>query len=120
VPPTHGVRYPTSPLDRPVRVVLVVVVRGAVEVASWPLPGCDRPDLALVDDLARLQLAARRLGCSVRVRGPCRELLELLDLVGLGEVVTGDAGLGLEAGGEAEDSEQLGIDEAVIRDDPLA
>lgn len=58
---------------------------------SWPLAGWDRPDVAVVDELARLQLAARRLGCSIRLRDSCVELVELLDLVGLAEVVTGVA-----------------------------
>jgi ABC-type transporter Mla MlaB component len=46
-----------------------------------------RPDLALVDALARLQLAAGRLGCSIRVVEPCAELRELLDLAGLAHLV---------------------------------
>jgi hypothetical protein len=45
-----------------------------------------RPDLALVDALARLQLMARRRGCSIRVH-TCDELRELLLLVGLAEVL---------------------------------
>jgi hypothetical protein len=76
-----------------------------------------RLDLALVEALARLQLAARRLGCSIRLRDPCEELCGLLDLVGLADVVAG-AALPLEAGGEAEDGEQLGIEEVVQPGDP--
>ncbi len=72
---------------------MVVLVCGDAEVASWPLVGWDRPDLAVVDELARWQLAARRQGCSIRLRAACVELLELLDLLGLSEVVTGTAGL---------------------------
>lgn len=121
MPPTHAVRSPTSRLDRHVRVVVVVLlVRGDADVASWPLTGWGRPDLSVVDELARLQLAARRLGCSIRLRGSRRELLELLDLVGLGEVVPGASSLRLEAGGEAEDREQVGVDEVVVPDDPLS
>jgi ABC-type transporter Mla MlaB component len=67
---------------------MVVVVCGDVEVASWPLAGWDRPDLSVVDELARWQLTARRLGCSIQLRGACVELLELLELVGLGDVVS--------------------------------
>ncbi|MGB9281455.1 MAG: hypothetical protein WCB57_15420, partial [Pseudonocardiaceae bacterium] len=62
---------------------MVVLVHGAAEVASWPLMAWDRPDLAVVDELARWQLAARRLGCSIQVREACGELVELLDLLGL-------------------------------------
>jgi ABC-type transporter Mla MlaB component len=50
---------------------------------SWLLARWCRPDLALVDQLARLQLHARRLGCSIRLRGADAELVELLALVGL-------------------------------------
>lgn len=97
----------------------VVLVRGDVEVASWPLAGWDHPDLAVVDELARWQLAARRLGCSIRLRGTCVELWELLDLLGLGEVVSGGAGLRREAGRQAEGGEQVGIEEVVLPDDPV-
>ncbi|HEX2289043.1 MAG TPA: hypothetical protein VHH53_02330 [Pseudonocardiaceae bacterium] len=38
---------------------MVVLVRGDIELASWPLTNRDRPGLAVVDELARLQLAAR-------------------------------------------------------------
>ena len=88
----------------------MVLARGATELASWPLPGCGRRDLSVVDELARLQLAARRLGCSIRVRDACAELLELLEL----------AGLRVEVGGEPEGSEQAGVDEVVVPDDPVA
>ena len=95
---------------------MVVLVRGGVELASWPLTGGDRPDLALVDQLVRLQLAARRRGCSIRLRDACVELLELLDLLGLGEA----ADLFLKSGGQAEGGEQVGVEEVVVPDDPVA
>jgi hypothetical protein len=79
------------------------------------LAGWDCPDLAVVEELARLQLAARRLGCSVRLRGACVELFGLLDLLGLSEV----AGLCREVGGEAEGGEQVGVEEVVMPDDPV-
>ena len=66
----------------------MVLTRGDAEVAQWPLVGRIRPDLAVVDEVARLQLMARRQGCSIRLRGACRELVELLDLFGLSEIVT--------------------------------
>jgi hypothetical protein len=99
---------------------MVVLVRGDTEMASWPLAQCDRPDLSVVDELARWQLAARRLGCSIRLRNACVELVELLDLLGLGEVVSGTAGLLGEAGREAEGREQGGVEEVVMPDDPVA
>jgi hypothetical protein len=52
-----------------------------------------RPDLELVDELARLHLAAIRMGCGIQLRQPSPSLLALLDLVGLGAVVVeGDHG----------------------------
>lgn len=42
----------------------MVLLCGADEIASWPLDEGGRIDLALIDELARLQLAARRLGYS--------------------------------------------------------
>ena len=65
----------------------MVLVAPAGEVASWPLEGDGRPDLGAVDDLARLQLAAKRAGCAIQLRDACPELVALLDLAGLSEVV---------------------------------
>ncbi|MGH8993205.1 MAG: hypothetical protein ACRDZ7_16985 [Acidimicrobiia bacterium] len=67
----------------------VVLVRGDAVVASWPLVGPSHPDLAVVDHLARLQLQARHLGCSIQLRDVCPRLTALLHLVGLTEVLTG-------------------------------
>ncbi len=61
--------------------VVVVVVHGDVEVIVGPVAG-RQPDLDLVDRLARLQLAGRRLGRSIRLRHPTPELCQLIELVG--------------------------------------
>jgi ABC-type transporter Mla MlaB component len=45
------------------------------------------PDAVTVDALARLQLAARRRGCQVRLRRASSELLELVDFMGLKNVL---------------------------------
>jgi ABC-type transporter Mla MlaB component len=45
------------------------------------------PDAACVEGLARLQLAARRYGCEVRLRNASRELLELVEFMGLADVL---------------------------------
>ena len=66
----------------------MVLIRDAVEVTSWPLAGASPPDLAVADELARCQLFARRLGCEIRLRDATTELRELLELVGLGDVVS--------------------------------
>ena len=92
-------------------VVVVVVARPAD--FSQVAPG---PDLALVDALARLQLAAGRLGCSVRLRDVSEDLAQLLDLVGL-PCGWGGPTLAVEAGGETEGGEELGVQEVVPPDD---
>lgn len=65
---------------------VIVIVDGDVEVVLGYLVGL-RVDLALVDALARVHLAARRAGSSLRVRNPDPELCELLELVGLADLV---------------------------------
>ena len=80
---------------------------GAREVASWPLDGVGRPDLAAVDELARLQLAVRRAGCTLELRDACAELVALLALTGLG----------LEVFGQAEGGEERRVEEEVQPDD---
>jgi hypothetical protein len=72
--------------------------------------GC--PDLAVVDALARLQLVARRLGCSIYLANPSPELIDLVELAGLSDV--------LQVVREAEHGEQLRIDEVVMPNDPIA
>jgi STAS domain len=65
--------------------------------------------------LARLQLAARRVGGEIRLRRASPELRELLDVTGLGEV------LRLEARREPEEREEpLGVEEERQLDDPAA
>jgi hypothetical protein len=74
----------------------------------------------VVDELARLQLAARRIGCSIRLRDPSRELREVLDLAGLTEVLPSAGGSAVEMGGEPEDCEEVGVEEGVEPEDPVA
>jgi ABC-type transporter Mla MlaB component len=45
------------------------------------------PDAVTVDALARLQLAARRRGCQVRLRNASPDLLRLVDFMGLRDVL---------------------------------
>jgi ABC-type transporter Mla MlaB component len=47
------------------------------------------PDAVTVDALARLQLAARRLGCQVRLYNASPELRELIVFMGLEEALPG-------------------------------
>jgi ABC-type transporter Mla MlaB component len=67
----------------------VVVLAGGVQILDWTLTGEGRPDLATVDELARLQLVARRLGVSIEVRGAVTDLLQLLALAGLQDELLG-------------------------------
>ena len=87
-------------------VVVVVVAEDGVRDAH------DCADLGFVDALARLELAARRRGWSVRLRDTRDDLAGLLDLVGL-TGASGAPGLALQADREPEGWEQLGIQEVV-------
>ena len=101
----------------------MVLVRGDVEVATWLLLDESPPNLALIDALARLQLAALRLGCSVRLRdapGPLRELLDLVGLAGTLGIPSVGAALVVEVAGDPERGEQVGIQEAVEPGNPVA
>ena len=91
----------------PARETIAFAVRGPI--ARNDLPGlCDRvckllarspmatvlcevsgvdPDAVTVDALARLQLAARRHGCLVRLRNASPELRELVAFMGLSDVL---------------------------------
>lgn len=66
---------------------LVLVIDGGAEVTLWRGEAPPHADLPLVEDLLRLQLAARRRGWRVRLDNPCPQLLELLDLVGLADLL---------------------------------
>jgi hypothetical protein len=68
----------------PVEITLVRAGRQLLLGAAEPRSTCP---LELVDDLARFQLAARRLGWSVQLRSPSPELVELMVLVGLDDVI---------------------------------
>lgn len=101
-------RGPTAVLPRDTAVTVVLVHRDS-ELVSWPL-ALGRVDLVLVDELARLQLGARRLGCRIWLRDARPELTELLDLVGLW----------IEMGRVPERSEEGGVETVVAPDDPVA
>ncbi|MFI9249278.1 STAS domain-containing protein [Streptomyces sp. NPDC053069] len=78
-------------------------------VVVCDLGGLGPPGLAVVDLLARLELAARRAGGRIRLRDPGPALPALLDLVGLR----------FQMEGQAEEREPaLGVEEAVETGDP--
>ena len=89
--------------------VTAVVVDGDVEIVAVRVTSAVA-DLDMVDALARLQLAAQRVGWSLRLRDPSASLCELLVLLGLGA----------QLGREAEGGEQVGVEEVVEPGDPPA
>jgi hypothetical protein len=88
---------------------VVVIVRGTTALARWTVTGDGRPGLAVVDELARLHLAAQRMGWALRVERACPRLRELVELAGLVEVL-----------GEPEGDDESAVDEIVVPDDPSA
>jgi ABC-type transporter Mla MlaB component len=60
--------------------------RSGAGVALCDVSGVE-PDGVTIDALARLQLAARRHGCQVRLRHASSELLELVAFMGLRDVL---------------------------------
>ncbi|GHE48564.1 hypothetical protein GCM10018782_23960 [Streptomyces griseoaurantiacus] len=106
LPPFVG-RDDVGRLSRDVR------ARAAAEggVVVCDVGGVLTSGLVLVDVLARLQLAARRAGGRIRVRGPSPELRALLGLLALP----------VELEGQSEQGEPpLGVEEAVEPGDPAA
>jgi hypothetical protein len=70
-------------------------------------------DLAAVDALARLQLAARRRGRALRLSGASDALRALIELVGLGETLPGVLERETEQG-----EDRRGVEEEAELDDP--
>jgi hypothetical protein len=97
--------------ESPTRPILVVDVREM------------DPDLRTVETLARLQLAARRGGASIRLRHACPMLCNLLAWAGLAELLppeplpaVGESGV--EGDRLVEQREELVVDEEVDPGDP--
>lgn len=65
----------------------VVLLTGGGAVALGDIRPSVRCDLSLVDALARMQLAAKRLGWTIQVVDAEEELAGFLELVGLAEVL---------------------------------
>jgi len=85
---TFVIRGPIARSDLP---GLCDRVCGLLERGGAPVAVCDvacvGADAVTVDALARLQLAAGRHGCQVRLRRPSNELRELLAFMGLQDVL---------------------------------
>jgi ABC-type transporter Mla MlaB component len=92
-PPVHrtvafAVDGPLARADLP---GLCARIRRLLERSGAELAWCDvdrvAPDAVTVEALGRLQLAARRHDCRVRLRGASPELLELVAFMGLSDVL---------------------------------
>jgi len=62
------------------------LLEGGADVALCDVRGVE-PKAVTADALARLQLAAGRRGCRVRLRSASTELLDLLAFMGLSDVL---------------------------------
>ena len=71
--------------------IAAVVLRTDDAIVVSDAGALTEPDLATVDALARLALAARRAGRAVRVRHASAAVSNLLELAGLGEIVRCEA-----------------------------
>jgi ABC-type transporter Mla MlaB component len=83
-----AIRGPIERTDLPglcERVCALLALSGA-GVAVCDVHGVE-PDAVTADALARLQLAAGRRGCQVRLRSASSELLDLLAFMGLRDVL---------------------------------
>lgn len=66
--------------------VCALLAEGRTEVVLCNVAGVEA-DAVTVDALARLQLAAMQHGCQVRLRHASNDLLELVDFMGLTNVL---------------------------------
>jgi hypothetical protein len=62
---------------------VVLLCRDGEDLLLGPVYGADRCDLGFVEDLLRVQLAARRFGWTIKLRQVREDLRELIELVGL-------------------------------------
>jgi ABC-type transporter Mla MlaB component len=76
--------------------VRVLLAAGGIDVVTCEVGAIADPDVVTVDALARLQLTARQLGRSIRLRHARAELQDLLVLTGLDAALPLCAGLPLE------------------------
>ena len=83
-----AVRGPIARADLPglCERICSLLERSGAGVALCDVAGVE-PDAVTVDALARLQLAARRHGCRVRLRQASPELLGLVAFMGLEDVL---------------------------------
>jgi ABC-type transporter Mla MlaB component len=85
---TFAVHGPIAPADLPglFERVCAFLTRSRAAVVFCDVSSVE-PDAVTVDALARLQLAAHRRGCQVRLQNASDELLELVRFMGLRDVL---------------------------------
>ena len=75
-------------VEEPIRALVVVPVSRDRAMVVGPVRG--RADLAMVADLCRLRLLGQRLGIDLGVRVLCPALADLVEMVGLTELLVPD------------------------------
>jgi anti-anti-sigma regulatory factor len=98
--------------------VRVLLAGRDVDVVTCEIGGLTNLDAVAVDALARLQLTARRLGRSIRLRHVRPDVQDLLALTGLCEQLPCGGGLRVEPHRQIEQREQVRVDEEVDPADP--
>ena len=131
--PLEGLRPPSGPrtivLDISGRIaraavpalcehVRLLLANGDVDLVTCEVGGLVHPDATAVGALARLQLTARRSGRAIRLRNAQVELRDLLALTGLRDELPVCPGLIAQPHRQAEQREQIRIDEEVDPADP--
>jgi ABC-type transporter Mla MlaB component len=91
---------------------------GDVDLVTVEVGGLANPDQIAIDALARLQLTARRLGSSIRLRHARAKLRDLLVLTGLCDQLPCGGGLRAQPQRQVEQREEVRVDEEVDPADP--
>ncbi|MPZ70623.1 MAG: STAS domain-containing protein [Actinobacteria bacterium] len=116
---TIGGRLDRAHIPRLCREFGALLGSSGARVVVCDVGGLIDPDCVAVDAVARLQLAARRRGATVTLLRASNELKELLELIGLENVIRHYETLLVDPLGEPEHREQvLGVEEEIEPDDP--
>lgn len=98
-------RTDAARLGRQVRILLD---QGDIVEIVCDVGAVTNSDVAVVDALCRMRLAARRRGCQLRLREASAGLLQLIFLMGLRDVVPVAPSSGVELKGQPEQREHPG------------
>jgi hypothetical protein len=91
-----------------VETVEVVGTLGGVEQEAWQVRVDGRPARDALDEIAARCLEARRRGLTIGLRGETAACVAAM------------LGVSVEVLGQPEESEQAGVEEVVMPDDPIA